>query len=35
MGKSDAEIADAKSKMTEAVKKVLPKLGDMQFFMGM
>ena len=34
MGMSDNDIAEAKSKITEAVKKVLPKLGDMQFFMG-
>ncbi|XP_035230818.1 translationally-controlled tumor protein homolog [Stegodyphus dumicola] len=34
MGKSESEIADAKSKFTEAVKKVLPKVGDLQFFMG-
>jgi len=34
MGKNDTEIAEAKSKITEAVKKVLPKLADFQFFMG-
>lgn len=34
MGKSDSEMTEAKSKFTEAVKKVLPKIGDMQFFMG-
>lgn len=34
MGKSDDDIAAAKSKFTEAVKKVLPKIGDLQFFMG-
>lgn len=33
-GMSDSEIADAKSKFTDAVKKVLPKIGDLQFFMG-
>ncbi|GFR08819.1 translationally-controlled tumor protein homolog, partial [Trichonephila clavata] len=32
--KSDSEISEAKSKFTEAVKKVLPKIGDYQFFMG-
>lgn len=34
LGKSESEINEAKSKFTEAVKKVLPKLGDFQFFMG-
>ncbi|CAL1261223.1 unnamed protein product [Larinioides sclopetarius] len=34
LGMSDSEISDAKSKFTEAVKKVLPKIGDYQFFMG-
>ncbi|GIY73580.1 translationally-controlled tumor protein homolog [Caerostris darwini] len=34
MGKSDSEISDYKSKFTQAVKKVLPKVGDFQFFMG-
>nr|ACH48201.1 microtubule-binding protein [Cyriopagopus schmidti] len=27
-------MAEAKTKFTEAVKKVLPKVGDLQFFMG-
>lgn len=35
VGMNDSQIAEAKSKFTEAVKKVLPKIGDMQFFMGM
>ncbi|XP_054719459.1 translationally-controlled tumor protein homolog [Uloborus diversus] len=34
IGRSDNEISDAKAKLTEAVKKVLPKIGDVQFFMG-
>ncbi|GFQ78786.1 translationally-controlled tumor protein homolog [Trichonephila clavata] len=34
LDKSDSEISEAKSKFTEAVKKVLPKVGDCQFFMG-
>ncbi|GFS77526.1 translationally-controlled tumor protein homolog [Trichonephila clavipes] len=34
LGQSDTEISEAKSKFTEAVKKVLPKIGDYQFFMG-
>ncbi|KAF8791654.1 translationally-controlled tumor protein homolog [Argiope bruennichi] len=34
LGMSDSEISEAKSKFTEAVKKVLPKIGDYQFFMG-
>lgn len=34
-GKSEAEVNEAKSKLTEAVKKVLPRIGDMQFFLGM
>ncbi|XP_054722213.1 translationally-controlled tumor protein homolog [Uloborus diversus] len=34
MGKNDNEINEAKSKFTDAVKKVLPKIGDYQFFMG-
>ncbi len=32
---SDDEINNAKTKLTEAVKKVLPKLGDYQFFLGL
>lgn len=28
------QLDEYKSKFTEAVKKVLPKLGDCQFFMG-
>ncbi|XP_015906873.1 translationally-controlled tumor protein homolog [Parasteatoda tepidariorum] len=31
---SDDQIADAKAKFTTAVKKILPKIGDYQFFMG-
>lgn len=31
---TDSQIAEAKTKFTEAVKKVLPKIGDLQFFMG-
>jgi len=31
---SEEQIANAKSKLTEAVKKVLPKIGDYQFFLG-
>jgi len=31
---SEEEINTAKTKLTEAVKKVLPKLGDYQFFLG-
>lgn len=31
---SDDKIADAKAKLTEGVKKLLPKVGDAQFFMG-
>ncbi|CAG2115355.1 unnamed protein product [Medioppia subpectinata] len=31
---SEDEINTAKTKLTEAVKKVLPKLGDYQFFLG-
>ena len=34
MDKSEAEINEAKQKLTEAVKKVLPKLSEFQFFMG-
>nr|G3LU44.1 RecName: Full=Translationally-controlled tumor protein homolog; Short=LiTCTP; AltName: Full=Histamine-releasing factor; Short=HRF [Loxosceles intermedia]AEN55462.1 translationally controlled tumor protein [Loxosceles intermedia] len=34
MEKSESEINEAKTKLTEAVKKVLPKLSDLQFFMG-
>jgi len=34
LGMSDSQIAEAKAKFTEAVKKVLPKIGDLQFFMG-
>jgi len=34
VGKSDSEIADAKAKFTIAVKKILPKVADLQFFMG-
>ncbi|UYV72970.1 TPT1 [Cordylochernes scorpioides] len=33
-GMSDPDIATAKAKITEAVKKVLPKLGDCQFYLG-
>ncbi|KAH8040729.1 hypothetical protein HPB51_012044 [Rhipicephalus microplus] len=33
-GKSAEEIDDAKGKLTTAVKKVLPKLDDYQFFIG-
>nr|DAA34555.1 TPA_exp: microtubule-binding protein [Amblyomma variegatum] len=33
-GKSTEEIEDAKAKLTAAVKKVLPKLDDYQFFLG-
>uniref|UniRef100_A0A1E1XUG3 Translationally-controlled tumor protein homolog n=1 Tax=Amblyomma sculptum TaxID=1581419 RepID=A0A1E1XUG3_AMBSC len=33
-GKSAEEIEDAKAKLTAAVKKVLPKLDDYQFFLG-
>jgi hypothetical protein len=33
-GMSDDKIADAKGKFTTAVKTVLPKLGDLQFFLG-
>lgn len=33
-GKSEEEINEAKSKLTEAVKKVLPKIGDVQFYLG-
>lgn len=33
-GKSDAEISEAKTKLTEAVKKVLTKFDDLQFFLG-
>lgn len=32
---SDDEVAQAKAKITEAVKKVVPKVNDVQFFMGM
>jgi len=31
---SEDQINQAKTKLTEAVKKVLPKLGDYQFFLG-
>jgi len=31
---SEEQINNAKSKLTEAVKKVLPKLSDLQFFLG-
>lgn len=31
---SDEKIANAKAKLTEGVKKMLPKVGDAQFFMG-
>jgi len=31
---TDEQMAEAKSKFTEAVKKILPKIGDLQFFMG-
>nr|M5B4R7.1 RecName: Full=Translationally-controlled tumor protein homolog; Short=GTx-TCTP1 [Grammostola rosea]BAN13536.1 GTx-TCTP1 [Grammostola rosea] len=34
VGMSDSQMAEAKTKFTEAVKKVLPKVGDLQFFMG-
>lgn len=34
LGKNEEEIADAKGKLTEAVKKVLKKLDDLQFFLG-
>lgn len=33
-GKSDAEVNEAKMKLTEAVKKVLPRFDDMQCFLG-
>ncbi|KAF7490930.1 hypothetical protein SSS_07138 [Sarcoptes scabiei] len=31
---SEDQIADAKAKLTEAVKKILPKVDDSQFFLG-
>ncbi|XP_054161372.1 translationally-controlled tumor protein homolog [Oppia nitens] len=31
---TDGQIIEAKSKLTEAVKKILPKIGDLQFFLG-
>lgn len=31
---SDEKIAEAKGKLTDAVKKILPKVADAQFFMG-
>jgi len=31
---TEDQINNAKTKLTEAVKKVLPKLGDFQFFLG-
>ncbi|GIY64066.1 translationally-controlled tumor protein homolog [Caerostris darwini] len=34
VGMSDSQISEAKSKFTEAVKRILPKIGDYQFFMG-
>lgn len=34
VGMDDSAVAEAKTKFTEAVKKVLPKIGDLQFFMG-
>ena len=34
MGKSDDEIKEARDKITGAVKKVLPKLDDVKFFLG-
>uniref|UniRef100_A0A1W7R9G7 Translationally-controlled tumor protein homolog n=1 Tax=Hadrurus spadix TaxID=141984 RepID=A0A1W7R9G7_9SCOR len=34
VGKTEEEITIAKAKITEAVKKILPKLSDVQFFLG-
>lgn len=34
MGLSDEELAEHKAKFTEAVKKVLPKLDDVEFYVG-
>uniref|UniRef100_A0A2I9LPT5 Translationally-controlled tumor protein homolog n=1 Tax=Centruroides hentzi TaxID=88313 RepID=A0A2I9LPT5_9SCOR len=34
VGKTDDEINHAKAKITEAVKKILPKLSEVQFFLG-
>lgn len=31
---SDAQLTEYKEKFTNAVKMVLPKLGDVQYFMG-
>ncbi|RWS12431.1 microtubule-binding protein-like protein [Dinothrombium tinctorium] len=33
-GKSAEEIEHAKTKVTEAIKKILPKLGDYKFYLG-
>jgi len=34
LGWAEDKVSDAKAKLTEAVKKVLPKIGDAQFFIG-
>ncbi|XP_074605077.1 translationally controlled tumor protein [Brevipalpus obovatus] len=34
LGFTDEQVAEAKAKITDAVKKVLPKLDDVQFFLG-
>lgn len=34
MGLTDEQLAEQKEKFTMAVKKVIPKLGDVEFYMG-
>lgn len=34
MDLSEEQLAEYKAKFTEAVKKVLPKLGDVEFYVG-
>lgn len=34
LGFSEEKITEAKAKLTEAVKKILPKVGDASFYMG-